>query len=360
MIPDLQRKSLVELELRGRFLFSFRAVCILTGGALLGPTLPAWSAAQTRLDTVCPYSHSVKSKVQAAWLELDNCRLYYEIEGKGSPLVTVHGGVHHGIFHPILTSLAARHQVVYYDRRGFGRTRVELQQPEVASDLDVQDLEHLRAHLGHERISLLAYSAGGPVVLEYARRYPRNVEKIVLVSTYADEEDRVGLAWEPVKKILDDPGRQRQLKELAGREGVDDLSRRIAEFEILPHIHHQVPIPRPIVKDWFQDGCLDTKGDRQQARYRSRLSRSYAGMNFLGEIRHPVLIVCGRQDAITPLAHSRKIVPFFPNARLFIIEQAGHLAFAEYPDQFNDEVLRFLANAKAITAPEHRDRQQHF
>jgi len=45
----------------------------------------------------------------------------------------------------------------------------------------------------------------------------------------------------------------------------------------------------------------------------------------------PTLVICGRQDAITPLRLPEEMVATIPEARLAIIEQCGHMSAMERP-----------------------------
>ena len=57
----------------------------------------------------------------------------------------------------------------------------------------------------------------------------------------------------------------------------------------------------------------------------------------------PVLIIHGTED-LQPEEASRLYVEAFPNARLQVIEQAGHFSFLEQPEVFAQTVSDFLAN----------------
>ncbi|WP_324809355.1 alpha/beta fold hydrolase [Sphingomonas sp. LY29] len=60
----------------------------------------------------------------------------------------------------------------------------------------------------------------------------------------------------------------------------------------------------------------------------------------------PTLMLCGDQDAITPLALSEDLAQLVPGASLEVIADAGHLTNLEQPRVFNDMVDRFLAKVE--------------
>ncbi|MBT7943647.1 MAG: alpha/beta fold hydrolase, partial [Alphaproteobacteria bacterium] len=55
------------------------------------------------------------------------------------------------------------------------------------------------------------------------------------------------------------------------------------------------------------------------------------GLKDLKKITCPTLVLCGRQDALTPLAQHEEMEASIPGARLVIIEDCGHLAPMERP-----------------------------
>jgi pimeloyl-ACP methyl ester carboxylesterase len=55
----------------------------------------------------------------------------------------------------------------------------------------------------------------------------------------------------------------------------------------------------------------------------------------LHRIECPTLVLCGRQDALTPLEKHEEIARLIPTARLVIIEQCGHLSTLERPYEVN-------------------------
>lgn len=63
----------------------------------------------------------------------------------------------------------------------------------------------------------------------------------------------------------------------------------------------------------------------------------------LRAISCPTLVLCGRQDVLTPLEGHEEMARAIPGARLEIIEQCGHLATLERPEAVNAQLRRWLA-----------------
>ena len=52
----------------------------------------------------------------------------------------------------------------------------------------------------------------------------------------------------------------------------------------------------------------------------------------LKEIRVPALVLCGREDQVTPVALSEEMAELLPDAELVIVETAGHMTTLEQPE----------------------------
>jgi pimeloyl-ACP methyl ester carboxylesterase len=59
-------------------------------------------------------------------------------------------------------------------------------------------------------------------------------------------------------------------------------------------------------------------------------------------INNPTLLICGDQDALTPIKYSRYLAERISGSRLEVIEGAGHMVMLERPKQFNKKVEAFV------------------
>ena len=62
-----------------------------------------------------------------------------------------------------------------------------------------------------------------------------------------------------------------------------------------------------------------------------------------GTVTVPTLVLCGREDAITPPTGSRALAAAMRDARYREIRDAGHLCYVEQPGEFNAAVREFLS-----------------
>lgn len=63
----------------------------------------------------------------------------------------------------------------------------------------------------------------------------------------------------------------------------------------------------------------------------------------LAAIRVPTLVLCGRQDALTPVDLHMEMAASIASARLVVIERCGHLATLERLDEVTAAMRRWLA-----------------
>jgi len=63
----------------------------------------------------------------------------------------------------------------------------------------------------------------------------------------------------------------------------------------------------------------------------------------LQRIKCPTIVVCGRDDAATPLFLSEEMAKAIPAAALVVVEQCGHLVTMEKPEETN-QILKFWLN----------------
>jgi len=111
-------------------------------------------------------------------VNVGDCELYVEEEGKGIPIVLLHGGpgsTHHN-FHPYFSHAKKFARIIYYDQRGCGISDYE-RGDRYTIDQAVQDLESLRKYLNINQWIVLGHSYGGLLAQYYATQHPESFRK---------------------------------------------------------------------------------------------------------------------------------------------------------------------------------------
>jgi proline iminopeptidase len=276
--------------------------------------------------------------------------LFVDVVGHGSPLLLMHGGpgADHWSMLPF-RRCADRFTLVFYDHRCNGRSDgapvSSMTWDNLTADADV-----LRERLGFERWAVLGHSFGGMVALEYALRYPDRLSHLVLLDTGGDSR----WAQQNGPDILARRGYGRRTVRLARRF----FNGQIAPNEMLPalmrfgsaYYHH--PSPWLLARELFLE--RRTKPRPEALIFAGRqLLKGWSVMDRLGEIEVPTLVMAGRDDFLFPPEHQVELAAGIPNARLRIVERAGHNAHSERPADVIEAVSDFIfGDVAALTGAE--------
>ena len=128
-----------------------------------------------------PASESTKP-AESGYADVNGLKLYYEVYGKGKPIVLLHGSymnipMNWGHAIPLL---AKSRQVIVAEMQGHGRTRDVPR--EFSYEAMADDVSGLLGHLKIERADVLGYSMGGGIAFQAAIRHPERVRRLVILS----------------------------------------------------------------------------------------------------------------------------------------------------------------------------------
>jgi pimeloyl-ACP methyl ester carboxylesterase len=115
------------------------------------------------------------------YARVNGINYYYEISGKGEPLLLLHEGLGStDMFKPILPALTGHRRVIAVDLQGHGRTELgsrKISLPDLGNDM-AAILEHLKV----PTVDVLGYSFGGGVAFRLAVQHPAKVRRLAIVS----------------------------------------------------------------------------------------------------------------------------------------------------------------------------------
>lgn len=263
-------------------------------------------------------------------------------------LVFAHGfSLDMTMWHYQWKALAEGHRCVLFDQRGHGRSGSA-----AGGDHSVQAMgRDLKAVLDAVAPDgpcvLIGHSMGGMSVLALAEAHPEvfgsRVAGVILADTAAAELVRgaigalgarlEGLLRPRVRSALRIPGRAERLRMLLEARGADlaYAVARVTNFgpradpALVRHI--TTLATRAPIEVWTDAlaGLIDM--DLREA---------------VEAVRVPALVVVGDLDRLTPPAMALALKGALPDARLTVMEGAGHLPMMERPEQFNGLVERFV------------------
>src|SRR5688572_3862724 len=136
-------------------------------------------------DTVA--SQNMKP-AESGYADVNGLRMYYEVYGKGKPIVLLHGSYMNiplNWLH-IIPLLANDRKVIVTEMQGHGRTR-DISR-EFSYEGMADDVSGLLKHLKIDSADILGYSMGGGVAFQVAVRHPEQVRRLVVLSgTYTHD-----------------------------------------------------------------------------------------------------------------------------------------------------------------------------
>ena len=267
----------------------------------------------------------------------DGVRLAYATIGEGPPLVrSAHWLTHvdddwrSPIWHHWLTDLARGRMFVRYDERGCGLS--DHDPAEISFETFVDDLEAVVDDLGLERFPLLGVSQGGPVAVEYVRRHPGRVSKLILVGAFT-QGAMLRAASEEAKHE-----RRLQLEMVRVGWGREDPAFRLFFTWTF------MPDAPPELWDEFARLLRRTTSAENAARIIDATDVVDVTQT-ANETEVPTLLLHARDDRRVPFDEARKWAALIDGSRLVPLDTANHLMRPDEPAwaQLLAEIDRFLA-----------------
>lgn len=234
---------------------------------------------------------------------------------------------------PILVdTIAAQREVILLDNAGVGLSTgtVPLTVTQMARDaiafFDAMELE---------RIDILGYSLGGMVAQEIALLRPRVVRRLVLAGTGPRGGQQMHGWTFDIERVANQ-----------ANNGLDDLL----------HIFFEITeSSRALGREYVQRAFNRAEGaDRPngpevaRAQYDAIVEwgiPDQSQLNRLAGITQPTLVAAGANDMMIPTVNSQLLTDLLPDARLRIYADAAHGFLFQYPRQFAELVIEFLAAA---------------
>ena len=248
-------------------------------------------------------------------LTTNGIELYYQVFGEGPVIVFAHGvGGNHAIWFHQVCRFRQTHRVVTFDHRGFG---MSTDPQRLGRSAYSDDLAALLDHLEVKSCALVAQSMGGGTCVGYASQYPQRVDALVLADTLygmvlpADVEPIMVKA----KAATEDLGQIERVLGTRARESnpsLAELYRQINSFNA-------------------------TDRHSLQGEYAHQLSCSE-----LESLGIPVLFIAGEHDVLFPPEAIRMVQKRVSGSEWVELAGAGHSAFLEQPENFNNHVADFL------------------
>ena len=251
---------------------------------------------------------------------------YYEEAGSGDPLVLIMGlGGDLQAWALQLPALSKHFRVITFDNRGAGRTSA----PDKPYSIDgmADDLAALLDSLKIDKANILGFSMGGFIAQEFALKYPKRVERLILLATACSID---GYTGNVVRSWVD------ARRSSMSREQVVRLS---ASWLYSPEL-----LDDPVRFEQSVQNSLNNPYAQQDHAF---IRQAHAVLAFdvearVSNIKTSTLVLAGKDDNLVPPRNAEKLAKLLPNATLKILE-GGHVGCIEYANEYNTAITEFLA-----------------
>lgn len=182
-----------------------------------------------------------------------------------------------------------------------------------------------------ERFTWIGLSLGGYAAFEAIRCERARLERLVLIDTTA-------LADHPARR----EGRHKDIATVR-QGGVEALIPELPSRWLLPsHVQDSA------LCKLMADMALSVGAVGQFNQQTAMLGRPDSHAD-LAHLRVPTLVMCGRQDPVTPLADHEAMAACVAGAQLKVIENCGHLSAIEQPEAVTAALAQWLRDTDAYT-----------
>jgi pimeloyl-ACP methyl ester carboxylesterase len=249
-----------------------------------------------------PPTPTLPKATQSGFAPVNGIKVWYATFGRGEPVLLLHGGLANANYWGYQVRALQRHyRVIVMESRGHGRSSRNGEP--YGYDLMASDVVALLDHLEIEKAAIVGWSDGAIIGLDIAMKHPERVSKLFAFAANSDPSGVADIASNDVFNAY--------------------IARAGEEYKRLS------PTPTE-----YQGFVADiTRMWESQPKWTA---------TDLAAIKVPTWIVDGDHDEAIKRDNTEFMAANIPGAGLLIQPQVSHFSFLQDPEQFNDDVLRFL------------------
>jgi pimeloyl-ACP methyl ester carboxylesterase len=247
-----------------------------------------------------PYGNNPKA---GHYVQANDAKIYYEVYGKGQPIVLLHGGLFGSTVEmaDFIDQLKPNYQVIAISTRGHGKS--ELGTEPMSLEQRANDAMAVVNAVTKDSVMVLGFSDGGYAAYQMAVTYPNRIKKIIAIGAgelYPGVREFKFTAEQAMS--FDKPFFEQQLKLMPEPKRIEDMFAGV-------------------------NACYN------------KLS---IGKNLLEKIKCPILVMAGDKDDSNPVERVVKAARFIPKSQIAIIPNTTHECFTENFDASWACIVPFL------------------
>ena len=265
--------------------------------------------------------NTIEGIVEQREVTIGTLKTSYLLCGTGEPVIFLHGaGAGAVTWYPSIHTISKNFQVLALDIVGYGES-------------DKPDAPYNRAYFSKwlndflkelkiAKAQIVGLSQGGAIALQFAIDHPEKVDKLVLV-------DAAGL------------GAKVSFWPLLGMLWMNYFPSSMANRFNSPYLLHN-PTTRDPNHIGYSIEVLQSKGGKNAFKQGRGTAVSKIPEALLKQIENETLLIWGKDDKLFPVEYGEAAAKIIPNAKLRVIQDAGHLPLMDQPEIFNKILSDFL------------------
>ncbi|WP_373599141.1 alpha/beta fold hydrolase [Paraclostridium bifermentans] len=276
----------------------------------------------------------------------DYGKIFYRVVGEGKPILFIHGGpgLTHDYFIPYLLDLEkSNNKLIFFDQRGNGLSSYLVNDEHINISQFTQDIETLRKKLSIEKMVLLGHSMGTFFALDYAKKFPQNVDKLILSNATPMDLDNFK---KMNNNIIENTSQySEQLNEISNSlEFKNYDSESLKKYLML--LNKASFFDERLVCNLFENVTITKEFMNNFQFINNRILNQYLNQisNYkIDDIMIPTLILNTEYDFI-PIESSEYIKNRIMNCTVKTIYNSGHYPFIEKTKEFISEINQFVGD----------------
>jgi pimeloyl-ACP methyl ester carboxylesterase len=275
-------------------------------------------------------------------------RLRFVDRGDGEPIFFVHNGaVSHRLWDYQLAHFERSHRVVAPDLLGHG----DSDRPNIVHTTEnyVDQVERLVDHLELKRFHLVGCCLGGGIALEVARRQPKRVKTLAMITVATPKVIASG-PFEPFERISKPGSRVRNFLARACETppGRFVMSRAFYQWQCGPRALQDPSFKDHVRRLYWQEG-----------QWRAFSNTSYEGFAHLDAFSKPegfppILMMWGEKNPILKAWAGRELAGVLKPDRIVFWDDCGYMLMRERPGDTNAVLAEHFAQTASAAQPAHR------
>jgi pimeloyl-ACP methyl ester carboxylesterase len=175
-----------------------------------------------------------------------------------------------------------------------------------------------------EQFALAGLSMGGYVALEIMRQAPERILALALLDTSARPDTPTALEK-----------RSDVIKQA-------EINYQLVMDELMPKQLHPTSMGNIPLVNLIAEMAIGL-GNKIFIRQQRAIAARIDSIPSLSLIKCPTLVLCGRDDAITPIGLHQEMVTKIEGSNIIIVDNCGHLSAVEQPTQVNEALTQWIA-----------------